>query len=148
VGTELTIGEVAERAGISVPTLRFYESRGLVTSARTSGNQRRYPRHALRRLAFIAAAQRVGLSLEEIGRHLATLPEGRTPTRTDWSRLARPWHALLGARIAELQALQGSLEGCIGCGCLSLQRCKLFNPGDEAAKEGPGSRWLRQVPPV
>ncbi len=145
VQPELGIGEVASRAGVSVPTLRFYESRGLIASSRTPGNQRRYPRHVLRRLAFVAAAQRVGLSLEEIARHLATLPGDRAPTRADWSRLARPWRALLGAKIAELQALQGSLDSCIGCGCLSLQRCRLFNPGDEAAVEGPGSRWLREA---
>ena len=147
---ELSIGELAARAGVSVPTLRFYESRGLIASTRTSGNQRRYPRHVLRRLAFVAAARRVGLSLEEVARQLATLPEGRAPTRADWSRLARPWRTLLGAKIAELEALQESLDGCIGCGCLSLQRCRLFNPDDEAAAEGTGSRWLREAtgPPV
>jgi MerR family redox-sensitive transcriptional activator SoxR len=99
----------------------------------------------LRRLAFVAAAQRVGLSLDEVARQLATLPEGRAPTRADWSRLARPWKAVLGAQMAELEALQKSLDGCIGCGCLSLQRCRLFNPDDEAAAEGPGSRWLREA---
>ena len=150
VEPELSIGELAARAGVSVPTLRFYESRGLIASTRTSGNQRRYPRHVLRRLAFVAAAQRVGLSLEEVARQLATLPEGRAPTRADWSRLARPWRTLLGAKIAELEALQKSLDGCIGCGCLSLQHCRLFNPDDEAAAEGPGSRWLHEAtgPPV
>lgn len=139
----LSIGQVADRAGLSVATLRFYESRGLIASTRTSGNQRRYPRHVLRRLAFVGAAQRVGLSIEEIARQLATLPKDRTPTRADWSRLARPWRALLAAKVAELQALQESLDGCIGCGCLSLRRCALFNPDDGAAGEGPGSRWLR-----
>ena len=142
---ELTIGEVAARAGVSVPTLRFYESRDLIFAERTTGNQRRYSRHVLRRLAFVAAAQRVGLSLDEVGRLLATLPADHAPTRADWSRLARPWRAMLEAKINQLRALQGSLDGCIGCGCLSLTRCRLFNPGDEASTEGPGSRWLRQA---
>ena len=143
--TELTIGEVARRSGLSVPTLRFYEQRGLISSTRTDGNQRRYPRAVLRRLAFVVAAQRVGLGLERIGRLLADLPADRTPDRADWSRLSGPWRELLDDRIRELQRLRDDLDGCIGCGCLSLDRCPLFNPDDEAAAEGPGARWLRQA---
>ena len=139
----LTIGEVAARAGVSVPTVRYYEERSLISSTRSSGNQRRYPRHVLRRLAFVAAAQRVGLDLEQISAALATLPVDRAPTRRDWTRLSAPWRRTVAERIATLQALQTSLDGCIGCGCLSLRRCALFNPDDEAAVEGPGSRWLR-----
>lgn len=141
----LSIGEVAARAGVSVPTLRFYETRGLLTSTRTSSNQRRYPRHVLRRLAFIAAAQHVGLTLGEIGDALSHLPTDRPPTRADWTRLSRPWRHVVDARITELTALRDTLDGCIGCGCLSLRRCALFNPDDEAGTEGPGSRWLRNA---
>jgi MerR family redox-sensitive transcriptional activator SoxR len=142
---ELTIGETARRSGLSTPTLRYYELRGLIRSTRTSGNQRRYPRHTLRRLAFITAAQRVGLSLEEIAALLDTLPADRAPTRADWTRLGRPWRERIAARIAQLEALQDTLDGCLGCGCLSLARCRLYNPDDEAASEGPGSRWLRNA---
>lgn len=141
----LTIGETAQRAGTTVPTLRYYEQRQLIESVRTSGNQRRYPRHVLRRLAFIAAAQRVGLELQEIADLLGTLPHDRAPTRADWTRLARPWRQQVQARIEGLQALQDTLDGCLGCGCLSLTRCKLYNPDDEAALEGAGSRWLRNA---
>jgi len=141
----LAIGEAAKRAGLSVPTLRFYEQRGLISSTRTAGHQRRYPRHVLRRLAFIAAAQRVGLTLEGISATLALLPPDKTPTRRDWTRLSAPWKQMLAERIRELTVLQQSLDGCIGCGCLSLTRCDLFNPADEAAEEGPGSRWLRDA---
>lgn len=141
----LSVGEVAKRAGVSVPTVRYYEQRGLISSTRSSGNQRRYPRHVLRRLAFIAAAQHVGLTLEQIATPLATLPPDRAPTRRDWTRLSRPWSAMVAERIRQLEALRDSLDGCIGCGCLSLTRCTLFNPDDEAAAEGHGSRWLRQT---
>lgn len=144
---ELTIGELAGRSGLSAPTLRYYEERGLIRSARSAGNQRRYPRYVLRRLAFIMAAQRVGLSLEEIADLLGTLPAGRVPTRADWTRLSRPWRQRIATRIEQLQALQDTLDGCLGCGCLSLQRCGLYNPTDEAAGEGPGSRWLRTGAP-
>lgn len=140
---ELTIGDTARRSGLSIPTLRYYEQRGLIASSRSAGNQRRYPRHVLRRLAFITAAQRVGLSLGEIAELLDTLPSGRAPTRSDWTRLSRPWRHRVAARIDELRALQDTLDGCLGCGCLSLTRCKLYNPRDEAAGEGAGSRWLR-----
>jgi MerR family redox-sensitive transcriptional activator SoxR len=141
----LGIGEVAARSGVSVPAVRYYETRGLLTSARDGGNRRRYPRSVLRRLAFVSAAQRVGLSLEEIAASLAELPEGRTPTRSDWTRLSRSWRARVDARIAELERLREDLDGCIGCGCLSLRRCALYNPGDVARAEGPGSRWVRQA---
>ncbi|MCA1710272.1 MAG: redox-sensitive transcriptional activator SoxR [Actinobacteria bacterium] len=141
----LSIGEIAWRAGVTVATLRYYEQRGLISSVRTAGNQRRYSRHVLRRLAFIAAAQRVQLPLQEIATMLGTLPEGRAPTRADWTRLARPWRAHVQGQIDALQALQNTLDGCLGCGCLSLTRCRLYNPGDEASAEGAGSRWLREA---
>ncbi len=139
----LAIGEVAERAGLSVATVRYYETRSLLSSTRSAGNQRRYPRSVLRRLAFVAAAQRVGLSLEEIAAALTTLPEGRTPTRADWTRLSAGWRRRVDERISELQRLREDLDGCIGCGCLSLRRCALYNPGDEAGREGAGARWVR-----
>jgi MerR family redox-sensitive transcriptional activator SoxR len=145
VDEELTVGQVTARAGVSAPTLRYYERLGLITSTRTTGNQRRYARHVLRRLAFVAAGRRVGLTLAEIGDLLAQLPADRAPTQQDWTRLAGPWRDLLAARIREMHALQESLDGCIGCGCLSLTRCALFNPGDSAASEGTGSRWLRRA---
>jgi MerR family redox-sensitive transcriptional activator SoxR len=141
----LTIGQVAQRAGVSIPTLRYYEQLGLLNSTRNTGNQRRYPRYVLRRLAFIAAAQRVGQSLEEIAHALGTLPEDKAPTRSDWTKLSTPWRKQVARRIQELQALQNTLDGCIGCGCLSLTRCAIFNPGDDAALEGAGSRWLRNA---
>lgn len=141
----LTVGEVAARSGASVSTLHYYEQRGLITATRNAGNQRRYPRHVLRRLAFVAAAQRVGLTLSEIAVVLADLPDDRAPTRRDWTRVSRPWRAIVDGRIRELEALRDSLDGCIGCGCLSLVRCTLFNSGDEAAAGGAGSRWLREA---
>ena len=142
--THLTIGQLAERADISVPTARYYESLGLISSERTSSNQRRYQRGALRRVAFIVAAQRVGLTLAEIAESLALLPDGRDPTRADWTRLSRPWRAQLDARITELERLRDKLDSCIGCGCLSLRRCHLYNRGDEAAQDGRGARWQRE----
>jgi MerR family redox-sensitive transcriptional activator SoxR len=136
--TELTIGELADRSGIAPSAIRFYEDRGLVTSRRTTGNQRRYERAMLRRLSFIRTAQRVGLSLEEIEEALATLPRSRTPTKADWTRLSRGWRPRLDARIAQLERLRDDLESCIGCGCLSLRRCNLSNPDDVVASRGPG----------
>lgn len=142
---ELSIGELADRAAISVPTARYYESLGLIRSERTSSNHRRYQRSTLRRVAFIAAAQRLGLTLAEIAETLALLPEGRDPTRADWTRLSRPWREQLDARITELVRLRDQLDSCIGCGCLSLRRCHLYNRGDEAAADGGGARWLREL---
>lgn len=138
----LTIGEVAERAGVATSALRFYEKEGLVEAARTDGGQRRYHRDVLRRIAFIRAAQRVGLSLEEIREALASLPGGRTPTAADWHRLSRSWRPLIDARIAELERLRDNLDSCIGCGCLSLKSCRLMNPNDVVAAQGPGARLL------
>ncbi len=142
----LTIGEVASRAGVTTSALRFYDSQGLIAAERTTGNQRRYPRSTLRRVAFVRAAQQVGLSLEDIAAALATLPQERTPTKSDWERLSRSWHGLLDTRIAELEALRDRLTGCIGCGCLSLRSCSLMNPGDVLASQGPGAVRLRPVP--
>jgi len=141
----MTVGQIASRAGISVPTLRYYEDRGLVHSERTAGNQRRYKRLTLRRLAVIAAGQRVGLSLGEIKAALDELPVGRAPNQADWTAMSRQWAALVAERIRELKVLESSLEGCIGCGCLSVERCSLMNPGDAAAAEGAGSRWVRRA---
>jgi MerR family transcriptional regulator, redox-sensitive transcriptional activator SoxR len=139
----LTIGEVARRSGVSSSALRFYEERGLITSERAGSGHRRYQRPVLRRIAFIVFAQRVGLSLEEIGVELAKLPPDRAPTRRDWSRLSKTWTARIDQRIAELERLKDGLEGCIGCGCLSLDRCRLANPDDRAARLGPGPRfWI------
>jgi MerR family transcriptional regulator, redox-sensitive transcriptional activator SoxR len=138
----LTIGELAERSGVARSALRFYEDEGLIDSERTGGNQRRYARATLRRVAFVRAAQKIGLSLDEIRDALATLPDNRTPTRADWERLSRQWRHLLDARITELARLRDDLTGCIGCGCLSLQRCRLYNPDDRAAAYGPGARYL------
>lgn len=139
----LTIGEVAHRSGVPQTALRFYEQRELITSQRTSGNQRRYQRSVLRRLAFIRAAQRVGLSLEQISDALATLPSDHAPTKADWTRLSRKWREELDARIDGLQRLRDNLTGCIGCGCLSLRTCKLNNPDDRFAEYGPGAPRLR-----
>jgi MerR family transcriptional regulator, redox-sensitive transcriptional activator SoxR len=136
--TELTIGELSERSGIPSSAIRYYEARGLVAARRTTGNQRRYERPMLRRLAFIRTAQRVGLSLEEIEEALATLPSNRTPTKADWTRLSRGWRPRLDAQIAQLERLRDTLDSCIGCGCLSLRRCNLSNPGDVVAARGPG----------
>ena len=135
---QLTIGHLAERAGVATSAIRFYESKGLITSVRTVGNQRRYEQSTLRRVAFIRTAQQVGLSLEEIGAALATLPDGRTPTRADWARLSRAWRGRLDEQIARIEALRDRLDGCIGCGCLSLKTCALSNPGDAVAAQGPG----------
>src|SRR3954469_17491528 len=136
--TELTIGDLSDRSGVATSAIRYYEERGLVTARRTTGNQRRYERSMLRRLAFIRTAQRVGLSLEEIEEALATLPSNRTPTKADWARLSRGWRPRLDARIAQLERLRDTLDSCIGCGCLSLKRCNLNNPRDVVAPRGPG----------
>jgi MerR family transcriptional regulator, redox-sensitive transcriptional activator SoxR len=138
----LTIGEVADRSDAATSALRFYEREGLITSVRSVGGQRRYHRDVLRRLAFIRAAQRVGLSLDEIRGALAGLPDSRTPTAADWRKLSRSWRPLLNRRIAELERVRDKLDTCIGCGCLSLKVCHLLNPHDVAAEEGPGPRWL------
>jgi MerR family transcriptional regulator, redox-sensitive transcriptional activator SoxR len=135
---DLTIGELAARSGVAPSALRYYERMGLIRATRTGGNQRRYDRSMLRRVAFIRVSAQVGIPLEEIGAALASLPDGRTPTRADWVRLSRAWRSRLDARIALLERLRDTLTGCIGCGCLSLQRCQLYNPGDRLAAAGPG----------
>ncbi|NIJ13438.1 MerR family redox-sensitive transcriptional activator SoxR [Saccharomonospora amisosensis] len=139
----LSIGQVAERSGVPHTTLRFYEERGLITSERSAGNQRRYRRAVLRRIAFIRAAQRVGLSLEQIGEALAELPRDHAPTKADWARLSRNWRAELDARIDALQRLRDQLTGCVGCGCLSLRTCGLHNVDDRLAGFGPGAPLLK-----
>lgn len=138
----LPIGEFARRAGVAASTLRFYEAQGLIGSHRSSSGRRHYARSELRRVAFIRAAQNLGLTLEQVSAALATLPDGRTPTQADWARLSRSWQPMLNQRIEALTRLRDQLTACIGCGCLSLRRCKLYNPGDAAAKRGPGARYL------
>ena len=138
----LSIGEVSSRTGVAPSALRFYESEGFLSSTRTDGGQRRYPREVLRRLAFIRVAQRVGLSLDEIRDALGSLPKGRTPTKADWARLSRSWRPRLDEQIAFLERLRDELTSCIGCGCLSLQTCALYNPEDRAAALGEGPRYL------
>lgn len=138
----LTIGEVASRAGVATSALRFYETKGLIASERTDGNQRRYPRATLRRVALIRAGQEVGLSLAELAEALKTLPHDKIPTRSDWERLSRSWKSRLDAQIDELVALRDELTDCIGCGCLSLTSCAIFNPGDAASGLGSGPRYL------
>ena len=143
----LTIGEISRRSGVAASALRFYEEKGLITSEREGTGHRRYPRPVLRRIAFIVFAQRIGLTLEEIGHELAKLPPHRAPTRRDWSRLSQTWTSRIDRRIAELQRLRAGLTECIGCGCLSLERCQLSNPGDRAARNGPGPRyWVGDRP--
>ena len=143
----LTIGEVARRSGVAASALRFYEERGLISSERAGSGHRRYPRPVLRRIAFVVFAQRVGLTLDEIGAELAKLPPDRAPNKRDWSRLSRRWTSRIDQRIAELERLKLGLTGCIGCGCLSLERCKLANPDDSAARLGPGPRyWVGDRP--
>ena len=147
----LSIGEVAQRAGIAGSALRYYEKEGLITAVRSSGGQRRYPRSVLRRLAFVRAARTVGLTLEEIRAALATLPASRNPTKADWALLSRSWRARLDEQITALTALRDGLTSCIGCGCLSLRQCHLSNPGDMISAAGPGARYLpaslRRTPP-
>jgi MerR family transcriptional regulator, redox-sensitive transcriptional activator SoxR len=140
--TELTIGQLSARSGVSQSALRFYERKGLIAADRSGGNQRRYPRITLRRVALIQAGKAAGIPLERIRAALDTLPAERTPTKRDWERLSRAWREELDARIATLEAIRGRLSGCIGCGCLSLRRCALLNPDDEAAQLGPGARYF------
>jgi MerR family redox-sensitive transcriptional activator SoxR len=139
---ELTPGIVSARAGVSVSALHFYEREGLIESHRTAGNQRRYHRDVLRRIAFIRVSQGLGISLAQIRSALDTLPDDRVPTKADWARLSRGWRADLDARIDQLQRLRDDLDGCIGCGCLSLKNCSLYNAGDELGAVGPGARRL------
>jgi len=136
----LTIGEVAARSGVSVATVRFYEERGLVSSLRSTGNQRRFERHVLRRIAVVRAGQRFGLSLAEVGDALATLPVDHPPTKRDWAKLSRRWHDLLTDRIEAMTRVRDGLASCIGCGCLSLRACPVYNHEDELAEQGPGPR--------
>ena len=139
----LIIGEVSRRSGVASSALRFYEERGLISSERAGSGHRRYPRSVLRRIAFIVFAQRVGLTLEEIATELAKLPADRIPTRRDWARLSGEWTKRIDDRIAQLQRLRAGLTQCIGCGCLSIDKCKLANPADRAGRGGPGPRyWL------
>ncbi|MFJ4848007.1 MULTISPECIES: redox-sensitive transcriptional activator SoxR [unclassified Streptomyces] len=139
---ELTVGQLSARSGAAVSALHFYESKGLIRSRRTAGNQRRYTRDTLRRVAFIRASQRVGMPLAAIREALDGLPAGRTPDRADWARLSAGWRSELDARIEQLVRLRDSLDDCIGCGCLSLDRCALSNPGDVLGEQGPGARRL------
>ncbi|WP_283136083.1 redox-sensitive transcriptional activator SoxR [Rhizohabitans arisaemae] len=140
--SELTVGQLATRSGVAVTALRFYEDKGLIHSRRTAGNQRRYPRDTLRRVAFIRVSQRVGIPLKMIREALARLPDERTPTRRDWAELSAAWQAELDDRIEQLRRLRDDLTDCIGCGCLSLGHCKLSNPFDRLGEAGPGPRRL------
>jgi MerR family redox-sensitive transcriptional activator SoxR len=145
----LTIGEVSRRSGVAASALRFYEERGLISAERVGSGHRRYPRRVLRRIAFIVFAQRVGLTLDEIGAELDRLPPDRAPNRRDWSRLSRTWTSRIDERIGELERLKDGLTECIGCGCLSLDRCRLANPDDRAAGLGPGPRyWIGDPRPA
>jgi MerR family redox-sensitive transcriptional activator SoxR len=145
----LTIGEVAARSGVATSALRFYEERGLIRSERASSGHRRYARSVIRRVAFVVFAQRIGLTLDEVGEELAKLPENRVPTRADWAKLSSSWTARIDERIAELERLRAGLTECTGCGCLSLGRCHLANPGDRAARRGAGPRfWVGDPRPA
>ena len=138
----IAISELARRSGVAASALRFYETQGLLRSTRTSGGRRAFDRGALRRVAFIRAAQAIGLTLEEVRAVFASLPDDRTPTKADWAEISGGWRPLIQARITKLEALRDALDGCIGCGCLSLSACKLFNPEDVAKRYGPGARYL------
>jgi MerR family transcriptional regulator, redox-sensitive transcriptional activator SoxR len=142
LANRVTIGELARRAGVATSALRYYEQLGLISSERTAGGQRRYARAMLRRVAFIRAAQTVGLSLGEARAALALLPDERTPNKADWSKVSAPWIRRIDKRITELERLRDTLNSCVGCGCLSLRTCKLSNPDDTAATHGTGARWL------
>ncbi len=137
----ITIGDLAARTGVAVSAIRFYEAKGLIAALRTSGNQRRFLRADIRRVSFILIAQGLGLSLEEIAAELARLPGERTPNAADWARISKSLRDRIDARIAALERTRANLDGCIGCGCLSLKRCALYNPGDKAAREGTGPRY-------
>lgn len=141
-GDLLTIGETADRAGVATSALRYYEREGLISSTRTAAGQRRFDREVLRRIAFVRSAQRVGLSLEEIRDALDSLPKGRAPTKADWARLAKGWKPRIEAEIESLVQLRDTLTDCIGCGCLSLKACALYNTADQAKRHGPGARYL------
>jgi MerR family redox-sensitive transcriptional activator SoxR len=142
----LSIGDVSERTGVAPSALRFYEAEGMIRSERSTGNQRRYQREVIRRVSFIKVAQGVGLSLDEIRRALASLPNSRTPTEDDWSRLAAAWRPRIDAQIRLLERLRDRLDGCIGCGCLSLRHCHLLNPADAVGEHGPGPRYVLEDP--
>lgn len=139
---QLSIGELADRSGVAPSALRFYESQGLIEATRSEGGQRRFERETLRRVAFVRVAQEVGLTLEEIRDALHSLPEKRTPTEKDWERLSVAWRPRIDAQIRMLERLRDRLDGCIGCGCLSLRVCKLLNPDDEMGEHGPGARYI------
>jgi MerR family transcriptional regulator, redox-sensitive transcriptional activator SoxR len=141
----LTVSQVAERSGFAASALRFYEREGLLKAVRTTGNQRRYERSVLRRLAFIRAARNVGLSLDEVSEALSALPHDRTPTKADWARLSRQWRERLDEQIGALTKLRDGLDSCIGCGCLSLRRCAISNSADVMAKAGPGAAYLPRL---
>jgi MerR family redox-sensitive transcriptional activator SoxR len=140
--TELSIGALSERTGVAPSALRYYEAEGLIHATRSSGGQRRYARHVVRRVSFVRVAQQVGLRLDEIREALASLPENRTPTEEDWAKLSSSWRPRLEAQIHMLERLRDRLDGCIGCGCLSLRYCRILNPGDEVAVRGPGPRYV------
>lgn len=140
--TALTIGDISRRTGLSVSAIRFYEERGLVSSFRTEGNQRRFERSEIRRLSFAVIAQQLGLTLTEIEAELSLLPQGRTPTRADWQAISARIRGTLDAKIAQIERTRDLLDGCIGCGCLSMERCALYNPGDRASRGGAGPRFL------
>ena len=144
MGDVLTIGEVAARSAVATSALRFYEDQGLIASERTDSGHRRYPRAVIRRVAFIVFAQKIGLSLEEIRAELGKLPRNRAPDRADWSKLSASWTKRIDERIAELERMKSGLSECIGCGCLSLDRCRLANPGDRAGRRGAGPRYWIQ----
>jgi MerR family redox-sensitive transcriptional activator SoxR len=139
---ELSVGELAARSGVTVSALHFFERQGLISSRRTAGNQRRYRRDALRRVAFVRIAQRVGIPLKEVAAILALLPDNRTPTRQDWARVSQCWQEELDRRMRHLQQLRDDFTGCVGCGCMSIDRCPLINPQDELGRQGPGPRRL------
>ena len=143
---DLTIGAMSERTGVSPSALRFYESEGLIHATRSDGGQRRYTRDTIRRVSFIRVAQQVGLTLDEIRAALESLPENRTPTKKDWERLSSSWRPRIEAQIAMLERLRDRLTGCIGCGCLSLKICRLYNPDDQLAERGPGPRYILDDP--